>query len=174
MTDHKPTGITATPAVSEVIIPSVDGLYDPDGVPTATLLASYQAILDELRRRGVVRTGNAPASGYAEYLVARLLDGQLPANSEKSWHVAANGRRIQVKCRVVRILATRGSTSFRRSGRSTSTTWSSSSSATITRYAAPSHFPPRQSSVAPSTGDTSRAMCSMRMTSCSMMPKRPT
>ena len=65
------------------------------------LFALYRAILRELRIRGVVRTENAPAGDYAEFLVASALEGTLAPNSEKSYDVLANGRRIQVKARVV-------------------------------------------------------------------------
>jgi len=67
----------------------------------AELFALYRSILRELRRRGVVRTENAPAGDYAEFLVATALAGSLAANSEKSYDVIAEGRRLQVKCRVV-------------------------------------------------------------------------
>lgn len=66
------------------------------------LFALYRAILRELRGRGVVRTENAPAGDYAEYLVAAALGGELAPNSEKSWDVCTHdGRRLQVKARVV-------------------------------------------------------------------------
>ena len=62
----------------------------------------YRAILIELKSRGVIRTENAPAGDYAEYLVAAALGGQLAPNSEKSWDVLGNdGKKLQVKARVV-------------------------------------------------------------------------
>jgi hypothetical protein len=58
--------------------------------------------LNELRTRGIIRTDNAPAGDYAEYLVHRALGGDLATNSKKSWDVeTADHERIQVKCRVV-------------------------------------------------------------------------
>ena len=39
------------------------------------LLSFSRAILAELRRRGVIRTGNAPAGDYAELLVQRASGG---------------------------------------------------------------------------------------------------
>ena len=72
-----------------------------DGVSTPELFALYRSILRTLRERGVVRTENAPAGDYAEYLVARALRGTLAPNSEKSYDVMAHGFRIQVKSRVV-------------------------------------------------------------------------
>ena len=67
----------------------------------AELFAFYRGILQELRRRGVVRTENAPAGDYAEFLVATAFGGTLAPNSEKSYDVVAGGRRLQVKARVV-------------------------------------------------------------------------
>lgn len=81
------------------------GSLDPAQVrytPTRTLLRLYAATLTELLRRGVIRTRNAPAGDLAEELVARAYGGKLAPPSEKSWDVrAADGRLLQVKCRVV-------------------------------------------------------------------------
>jgi len=69
---------------------------------TIALLGLSRAILSELRRRGVVRTGNAPAGDYAEFLVRKATGGELAANSQKSWDVRTpSGQRLQVKARVV-------------------------------------------------------------------------
>jgi hypothetical protein len=66
------------------------------------LFSLYRAILSELKSRGVIRTENAPAGDYAEYLVATALGGQLAPNSEKSWDVLGDdGEKLQVKARVV-------------------------------------------------------------------------
>ncbi len=65
------------------------------------LLASYCAIIAELKRRKVVRTDNAPAGDYAEYLVCKALAGMLAPNSERSFDLTApTWGRVQVKCRV--------------------------------------------------------------------------
>jgi hypothetical protein len=56
----------------------------------------------------VVRTRNAPAGDLAEWLVARAYGGSLAPNSEKSWDVSTDGRRLQVKCRTVGDGAARG------------------------------------------------------------------
>jgi hypothetical protein len=63
------------------------------------------ASLAELRRRGVVRSNNAPAGDYAEWLVAKGLGGTLADTfSEKSWDVRlATNERVQVKTRVVSV-----------------------------------------------------------------------
>ncbi|MCY1039749.1 hypothetical protein OV208_00350 [Corallococcus sp. bb12-1] len=67
------------------------------------LLAGYAQVLAELRRRRVVRTNNAPAGDYAEWLVARALGGALAEdNSVKSYDLTLPaGERLQVKARVV-------------------------------------------------------------------------
>lgn len=71
-------------------------------IPTPDLLTVSRTVIDELRRRGVLRTSNAPAGDYAEYLALRHYGGELAPNSEKSWDLrAADGRRIQVKCRIM-------------------------------------------------------------------------
>jgi hypothetical protein len=77
--------------------------------PTRTLLRVQAAALTELIRRGVVRTRNAPAGDLAETLVARAYAGTLAPPSEKSWDVEVpDGRRLQVKCRLVGPAARRG------------------------------------------------------------------
>ena len=76
----------------------------------ASLLGQYSAILAELRRRGVVRTNNAPAGDYAEWLVAKALGGAIADNrSAKSYDITLpDGDRIQVKARLVSDPVTRG------------------------------------------------------------------
>jgi hypothetical protein len=86
------------------LIAILDGMLGSDAhadSSVAELFSQYRSILRELRRRGIVRTENAPAGDYAEFLVATALGGSLAPNSEKSYDVAAGGRRLQVKCRVV-------------------------------------------------------------------------
>lgn len=73
------------------------------------LLGLSRSVLAELRRRGVVRTANAPTGDYAEWLAARATDGQLEPNSRRSWDlVTKDGDRIQVKARVTSNIAKRG------------------------------------------------------------------
>lgn len=69
------------------------------------LLAGYATALAELRRRGVVRSANAPVGDYREWLVAKALGGTLADNfSVKSWDVSMpNGDRVQVKTRLVAV-----------------------------------------------------------------------
>lgn len=74
----------------------------PD-VTVAGLLTSYRNILLSLRDRGLVRTSNAPIGDLAEYCAAIVYDGLLAPNSEKSYDlIAEDGRRIQVKVRLLR------------------------------------------------------------------------
>lgn len=69
---------------------------------TGELLALSRLILAELRHRGVIRSGNAPAGDYAELLVQVATQGELAPASQKSWDVQTpDGERLQVKARVV-------------------------------------------------------------------------
>jgi hypothetical protein len=69
---------------------------------TIALLAESQAILAELRSRGVIRSGNAPAGDYAEWLVRLVTGGTLAGNSERGWDVKCpDGTTLQVKARVL-------------------------------------------------------------------------
>lgn len=69
---------------------------------TGELLALSRGILAELRHRGVIRSGNAPAGDYAELLVQRATGGELAPNAQKSWDVETpGGEHLQVKARVV-------------------------------------------------------------------------
>lgn len=72
-------------------------------VSVADLLGQYAAILRDLRTRGVVRSANAPAGDYAEWLFARALGGRLVENfSVKSYDLTLPDEiRVQVKTRVV-------------------------------------------------------------------------
>jgi hypothetical protein len=72
------------------------------GRSVGELLSGYAKILTELRERGVVRSANAPAGDYAEWLCARALEATLVANFSVKSHdlVLANGQRVQVKARV--------------------------------------------------------------------------
>ena len=87
------------------------------------LLARSRAILAELRRRNVIRSGNAPAGDYAELLVQRATGGTLAPPTQKSWDVlTADGESLQIKARIVTgALGARGDASFRRFGHGLST-----------------------------------------------------
>ena len=75
---------------------------DLTALEVADLLRLSAAATVELRRRGVLRTGNAPLGDYAEWLALRAFGGTLAPNSEKSYDLLSeDGRRIQVKARRV-------------------------------------------------------------------------
>ncbi len=72
------------------------------GRTVGELLSIYAEILAELRERGVVRSANAPAGDYAEWLCSRALGASLVDNFSVKSHdlVLADGRRVQVKTRL--------------------------------------------------------------------------
>lgn len=64
------------------------------------LLRLHCHIGDELRERGISRTGNGPLGDYAEHLFARAFDWSLEGNSTSGHDaVDADGRRYQIKAR---------------------------------------------------------------------------
>lgn len=64
------------------------------------LLALYSAIVEELHRRGVVRSTNNPVGDYAEYLTARAFGLSLVGNSSIGYDaISRDGIRYQVKSR---------------------------------------------------------------------------
>lgn len=86
----------------EDLTPRTVEAIDTSKLRTDQLFELYGSMLAELRRRNIVRTANAPAGDYAEYLVAKAFGGTLAPASEKSWDVELpDGKRIQVKCRVI-------------------------------------------------------------------------
>ena len=52
-----------------------------NGLTIAELLKAHGAVLDELKRRGVVRSKNNPTGDYAEWLAATRLGLKLETNS---------------------------------------------------------------------------------------------
>jgi hypothetical protein len=78
--------------------------FDPAALTVRQLLASSVAVIDELLRRGLIRTRNSPLGDLAESLALRAYGGELAPNSEKSFDLGtADGRRLQVKARLVRL-----------------------------------------------------------------------
>jgi len=92
---------------------------------TGDLLALSRRILTELKRRKVIRTGNAPAGDYAELLVRQATGGELAPNAQRSWDVLApngkRGERLQVKARLVTNPGAGASANFRSFAPGTST-----------------------------------------------------
>lgn len=81
-------------------------LFDPKVLKAASpldLLRAYESILVELRERRIMRTNDAPLGQWAEWLAHRVLGGTLERNSSKSSDlVTPQGRRVQVKSRLIR------------------------------------------------------------------------
>ncbi|TKD51535.1 hypothetical protein [Sphingomonas baiyangensis] len=68
-----------------------------------TLLRLQAAAVEELRRRHVVRTGNAPLGDYAEHLFAKAFGWELTVNSATGYDAKDNqGTRYQIKARRLR------------------------------------------------------------------------
>jgi hypothetical protein len=76
---------------------------DLERLTVGELLALSRQSLQELKRRGVVRTGNAPIGDYAELLVQRATGAvKLEEPSNPSWDVTtASDEKLQVKARIV-------------------------------------------------------------------------
>ncbi|QFT74873.1 hypothetical protein [Ruegeria sp. THAF33] len=68
--------------------------------PPSELLSLYADILAELRRQGILRTGNNPAGDWAEFLFREAFGWKLAPNSEKGYDATdATGIRYQIKSR---------------------------------------------------------------------------
>jgi len=64
------------------------------------LLQLHSSIIDELKRRRVVRTKNNPVGDYAEWLVANALGLELAGKSSAGYDgIDAEGVKIQIKAR---------------------------------------------------------------------------
>ena len=78
----------------------IEGIIDVKNVSVDQLLRAYGSILDELRRREIVRSSNSPLSDYAELLFCKAFGWTREQNSA-SGHDArdAQGLRYQIKAR---------------------------------------------------------------------------
>lgn len=63
------------------------------------LLRTYGEVLDELRARGVLRTGNSPLGDYAERLFAGAFGWELSGNSAAGYDALDGETRYQIKAR---------------------------------------------------------------------------
>jgi hypothetical protein len=64
------------------------------------LLQNYYHIIDELRKRKVVRTSNGPIGDYAEWLIAKQLGLTLVTNSTAGYDaIDSSGLKYQIKSR---------------------------------------------------------------------------
>ena len=71
-----------------------------EALKTHELLALFSGVLDELRRRGTIRSTNNPIADYAESLVAQALSLKLASKSTKGYDaVDAHGQRYEIKSR---------------------------------------------------------------------------
>ncbi|WP_292696390.1 hypothetical protein [Mesorhizobium sp.] len=103
-----------TKIVEQAAAPSRPGIIQAAGV--TDLLILHSQIMDELRDREIVRTGNAPLGDYAELLFATAFGWSLESNSS-SGHDAtdAAGIRYQIKSRrITRRNASRQLSAIRR------------------------------------------------------------
>jgi len=101
-TSDGPAAATTIPSAAE---PSdQDAAWPPMREANAIQLLQIQAAaIEELRRRSLVRTGNAPLGDYAEYLFARAMGWSLATNSAPgSDALDGNGVRYQIKARRLR------------------------------------------------------------------------
>lgn len=75
---------------------------DPWELTVRQLLATWFAVLNELLRRGLVRTRNSALGDVAESLTLRAYGGELAPNPDKSYDPRRpDGRRVHVKARFV-------------------------------------------------------------------------
>ncbi|MDB5704402.1 MAG: hypothetical protein JWN66_1518 [Sphingomonas bacterium] len=73
------------------------------GVTNRDLMRLYGNVIDELRERGVVRTGNAPLGDYAEHLFSSAFGWSLTSNSAAGYDAIDSARlRFQIKARRLR------------------------------------------------------------------------
>lgn len=71
-----------------------------NSLTTIELLRTYGAVLDELRRRDIVRSTNSPISDYAEVLFCRAFSWEREGNSASGFDAKdAAGTRYQIKAR---------------------------------------------------------------------------
>lgn len=75
---------------------------DLRGLSVVELLQLHSAILDDLKRRKVVRTRNNPVGDYTEWLVAKGLELELAENSSAGFDATdSEGTKIQIKGRSI-------------------------------------------------------------------------
>lgn len=91
--DHTPVGIVKTTMADAPLPPSLQD------ASIRALLGLQGGIIEELRRRGVVRTGNSPLGDYAEYLFANAFGWRLENNSSSGCDAIHQGVRYQIKGR---------------------------------------------------------------------------
>ncbi len=74
--------------------------FDWEALTVSELLGCFANVLDELKKRKIVRTRNNPVADYAEWLVAQQLGLSLERNSKRGYDATAqNGKCYQIKSR---------------------------------------------------------------------------
>ena len=76
-------------------------MKDLQAMSELELLQTRGAVIEELRRRGVVRTANNPIGDYTEWLVCSRLELKIQGNSQAAFDAVdpQNGDRYQIKGR---------------------------------------------------------------------------
>jgi hypothetical protein len=75
-------------------------IFDVSVATVKELLAGYAAILDELRRREIVRSSNSPVCDYAELLFCLAFSWNRAGNSSAGYDaIDDQGVRYQIKAR---------------------------------------------------------------------------
>lgn len=76
----------------------------PPGASDLKLMQLYGAVIEELRARNIVRTGNAPLGDYAEHLFAKAFGWTLEGNSTAGYDATDGaGLFFQIKARRLRV-----------------------------------------------------------------------
>jgi hypothetical protein len=73
--------------------------FDPKSLSVFDLLQHFSTVLDELKRRGVIRTRNNPVGDYAEWLCKTKLQLTLVGSSNKGYDAKDKYYRYEIKAR---------------------------------------------------------------------------
>jgi predicted RNA-binding Zn-ribbon protein involved in translation (DUF1610 family) len=83
-----------------IVIEAMQTGPDWPGMDDRQLLSAYGALMDELKRRGIVRSSNNPVADYAEALVCQALGLSREVPSRAGFDaLGRDGRRYQIKGR---------------------------------------------------------------------------
>ena len=73
---------------------------DLRSLSTGDLLRTYSSLIGELRKRGIVRSSNAPAGDYSEFLFCKAFGWERQTNSAAGFDATGpDGARYQIKGR---------------------------------------------------------------------------
>ena len=74
--------------------------FDWEALTVSELLGCFANVLDELKKRKIVRTRNNPVADYAEWLVTQQLGLSLERSSKRGYDATDHsGKRYQIKSR---------------------------------------------------------------------------